>query len=55
MDFREDVSDFLDEMLTHYFPTTLGNPCVPPGARRKAIGNWVWVRLQLNCQSVSID
>ncbi|KAF8557709.1 ARM repeat-containing protein [Imleria badia] len=41
--YTDDVSDFLDEMLTSYFPTTLNNPCIPPEARRKAIDNWVWI------------
>lgn len=52
--FRGDVSDFLDEMLSSYWSTTLNNPRVPPEARRKAIDNWVWVRLHLNCQSVLV-
>lgn len=43
-----DVSDFLDEMLTSYGSATLNNPVVSPEARRKAIDNWVWVKLQLN-------
>lgn len=49
-----DVSDFLDEMLTSYHPTTLNNSCVPPEARRKAIDNWVWVRLHLHRQPVTV-
>ena len=51
---RGDVSDFLDEMLTSYYPTTLNNPRVPAEARRMAIDNWVWVRLYLHRQGVSV-
>ena len=48
---RGDIPDFLDEMLTSYFPTTLNNPRVPVEGRRTAIDNWVWVRLHTNqCQ-----
>ncbi|KAF8141740.1 ARM repeat-containing protein [Boletus edulis] len=37
----DDVSDFLDEMRTSYFPATLNDTRVPIEARRKAMDNWV--------------
>jgi DNA repair/transcription protein MET18/MMS19 len=41
--YTDDILDFLDEMLTSYFPTTLNNPRVPVEGRRTAIDNWVWI------------
>ncbi|KAG6381494.1 Dos2-interacting transcription regulator of RNA-Pol-II-domain-containing protein [Boletus reticuloceps] len=39
--YADDVSDFLNEMRTSYFPATLNDSRVPIEARRKAMDNWV--------------
>ncbi|KAG9312861.1 ARM repeat-containing protein [Chiua virens] len=41
--YTADIPDFLNDMLTSYFPSTLHNSRVPPETRRRAIANWIWI------------